>query len=302
MAPPADARKSGLSNLQIRLISAAVLLPVVVAAIYLGHPWFTLLLTLFAGAAAWEWTSVAANVRPEGAALPVPQKPQGVWLARALLSAVTVGLFVLLVGLGPAAQHFSILFLALGWGWLALGAVWLTVTLLSRQFRRTYINLPGILYVAVAAATLVAIRKDPEWGLASLLWIIALVVAADTGGYIAGRSIGGPKLAPRISPNKTWAGLAGAVIGAGLVGLFTAFILNHTNVWGLALLSAALGVVEQAGDLVESAFKRHFGVKDASHIIPGHGGVLDRVDGLLAVAIAVLVIGEWTGRSVLTWS
>jgi phosphatidate cytidylyltransferase len=149
---------------------------------------------------------------------------------------------------------------------------------------------------------LVVVRNDAEWGMASLLWIIALVVAADTGGYIAGRSIGGPKLAPRISPNKTWAGLAGAVAGAALVGLLTAFIVNHTNVWVLVLLSAVLGVIEQAGDLVESTLKRHFGVKDASHIIPGHGGVLDRVDGLLAVGVAVLVIGEWTGRSVLTWS
>ena len=297
MAPPADTLAGGLSNLQKRLISAAVLLPVVIVAIHLGHPWFTLLIALFACAAAWEWTSVAANVRPEGATTPVPQAPQGVWLVRAVLSAITVALFVLLIGLGPA-MHSSVLALAFGWGWLALGAVWLSATLLSRQFQRTCINLPGILYIAVAAATLVVVRNDAEWGLASLLWIIALVVAADTGGYIAGRSIGGPKLAPRISPNKTWAGLAGAVLGAAIIGLLTGFIVNHTNVWVLALLSAALGVVEQAGDLVESALKRHFGVKDASHIIPGHGGVLDRVDGLLAVALAVLFIGG----SPLAWS
>ena len=160
----------------------------------------------------------------------------------------------------------------------------------------------GTLYVTLPALALLAIRNDPELGRATLLWTSALAVAADTGGYIVGRSIGGPKLAPRISPNKTWAGLAGAVVGAGLAGLFAAFMLNHTDVWALTLLSAALGVVEQLGDLVESAFKRHFGVKDTSHIIPGHGGVLDRIDGLLAVAVAVLVLNEWAGGSVLAWS
>ena len=131
--------------------------------------------------------------------------------------------------------------------------------------------------------------------------LLALVVAADTGGYLVGRTVGGPKLAPRISPNKTWSGLGGAVAGAALVGLLTAFILNHTNVLVLTLISAVIGLLEQGGDLVESAFKRHFGVKDTSQIIPGHGGVLDRVDGLLAVAVAVLVINLWAGGSVLAW-
>jgi len=159
----------------------------------------------------------------------------------------------------------------------------------------------GVVYVATPAAALVAIRAEPIYGTASLVWIVALVAAADTGGYVAGRSIGGPKLAPRISPNKTWAGLGGAVAGAAIVGLLTAFVLNHTNVWMLTLMSAVLGLFEQGGDLVESAFKRHFGVKDTSQIIPGHGGVLDRVDGLLAVAVAVVVANEWTGGSVLAW-
>jgi phosphatidate cytidylyltransferase len=148
---------------------------------------------------------------------------------------------------------------------------------------------------------LLAVRAHPEFGQATLFWVIAMVVAADTGGYLVGRTVGGPKLAPRISPNKTWSGLGGAVAGAALVGLSTAFVLNHTNVLMLTLLSAGLGVVEQAGDLVESAFKRHFGVKDTSQIIPGHGGVLDRVDGLLAVAVAVVIINEWAGGSVLAW-
>ena len=159
----------------------------------------------------------------------------------------------------------------------------------------------GVIYIAVPVAALVAIRAEPTFGRAAVIWIIALVVAADTGGYLVGRTVGGPKLAPRISPNKTWSGLGGAVAGAALVGLLTAFVLNHTNVWMLTLISAVLGLLEQGGDLVESAFKRHFGVKDTSQIIPGHGGVLDRVDGLLAVAVAVVIANEWAGGSVLAW-
>ncbi len=155
----------------------------------------------------------------------------------------------------------------------------------------------GTVYVGAAGSRAGAIlRLDPAWAAATLVWIIAMVVAADTGGYLVGRTVGGPKLAPRISPNKTWSGLGGAVAGAALAGLCTAFILNHTNVWMLTLISAVIGLLEQGGDLVESAFKRHFGVKDTSQIIPGHGGVLDRVDGLLAVAVAVLVINIMGGR------
>ena len=294
MAPPAETRQSGLSNLQIRLISAAVLLPVVIAAIYFGHPLFTLFVAVFAAAAAWEWARIVANQKVPGQVTPIPTASTDRWGLSATLAAVATGLAVLLTGFGGYA--------GLGLLAIAIGAI---ATFFGGVFRDAKLaawNLLGIPYAAIPAMGLIVARNDAEWGLATVLWIIALVVAADTGGYIAGRSIGGPKLVPRISPNKTWAGLGGAVAGAALVGLLTAFIVNHTNVWVLVLLSAALGVVEQAGDLVESALKRHFGVKDASHIIPGHGGVLDRIDGLLAVALAVLVIGEWTGRSVLIWS
>lgn len=294
MAPPSDAPGSGLSNLQKRLISAAVLLPLVVAAIYLGHPWFTLLIAVFAGAAAWEWARIVANQKVAGQVTPVPTAPTDRWGLAATLGVATT---VLAVGVAGFVGYAGLALIA-----VAVGGV---ATFASGVFRDTKLaawNLLGIFYVAVPAMALVLVRNDAEWGMATLLWIIGLVVAADTGGYIAGRSIGGPKLAPRISPNKTWAGLGGAVAGAAIIGLLTGFIVNHTNVWLLVLVSAVLGIVEQAGDLVESALKRHFGVKDASHIIPGHGGVLDRVDGLLAVALAVLVIGAWAGRSVLTWS
>ena len=292
MAQPAS-RSGGLTNLQKRILSAAVLLPLVIAAIYVGHPYFTVLIAVFAGAAAWEWVSVAANVRTPGEVAPVPNPPPGLWRADAFVSMAAVAAIALVAGFGAA-----------GWGVFAivgLVILWLVLTGLLKDRQRLPWNLAGIVYVAAAAAALVLIRSDPEWGRAALTWIIALVVAADTGGYLVGRTVGGPKLAPRISPNKTWSGLGGAVAGAALAGLLTAFILNHTNVLMLTLISAVIGLLEQGGDLVESAFKRHFGVKDTSQIIPGHGGVLDRVDGLLAVAVAVLVINLWAGGSVLAW-
>jgi phosphatidate cytidylyltransferase len=135
----------------------------------------------------------------------------------------------------------------------------------------------------------------------TLLWVLGVVWATDTGAYIAGRRIGGPKLAPRVSPNKTWAGLFGGIAAAGLVGLAAAALVAGVSPWIAAPLSAALAIVEQAGDLFESAVKRRFGVKDSSNLIPGHGGVLDRVDGLLSVSLAVAALSWMVGHTILIW-
>ncbi len=296
MAQPAErppSNRAGLTNLQKRILSAAVLLPVVIAAIYLGHPYFTVLVAVFAAAMAWEFTSVAAHERVGGQTSAVPAPSMRGWRLLAALSIATALLAVVSVGFGRPDVALWIIVVV---GAFAAGAIALALNRGGAQWFPL-----GVVYVAVPAAALVAIRAEPNYGMASLVWIIALVVAADTGGYLVGRTVGGPKLAPRISPNKTWSGLGGAVAGAALAGLCTAFILNHTNVWMLTSISAVIGLLEQGGDLVESAFKRHFGVKDTSQIIPGHGGVLDRVDGLLAVAVAVLVINLWAGGSVLAW-
>jgi phosphatidate cytidylyltransferase len=286
-------RSAGLSNLQKRTLSAAVLLPVVIAAIMLGPPWFNILIAMFAAAMAWEWTSVVATVRSPCQIKPVPAPSAPGWRILTAVSAVTA---VLAVWRAPVGDWSS------GNAWMVIlaGLVVLAIVSLVSDRQRAAWYIAGIPYVTVPPVVLILLRDSPA-GLATIVWIVALVVAADTGGYLVGRNVGGPKLAPRISPNKTWSGLGGAVAGAALIGLLTAFVLNHTNVWMLTLLSAALGLVEQAGDLVESAFKRHFGVKDTSQIIPGHGGVLDRVDGLLAVAVAVVVANEWAGGSVLAW-
>ncbi len=216
--------------LTLRIVSAAVLIPIVVAAVYAGGVAWMLLVGLFSIVMIVEWCKIAAR-RP---------------------------------GAVP---------------WYGLGLV----------------------YVFVPCIALIWLRNDPSVGLQQIFWIVALVIAADTGAYIAGRSIGGPKLAPRISPNKTWSGLGGAVVSAAAVGAITAVVMDLPSVGTVIAVSGGLGIVAQAGDLAESAFKRHFGVKDASNIIPGHGGALDRVDGLIAVAAAVAGINVLIGSSVLTW-
>jgi phosphatidate cytidylyltransferase len=329
MAPPAERpssdRAGGLTNLQKRILSAAVLLPLVVAAIWLGSPWFNILVAVFAVVMAWEWTRIVAHQRAPGSTSPVPVPTAPGWrsiaffpVVTAISAVVAAGSFessvVMLTvnsasldagsGPGTAARIQDIALARTAREALvmvAVGALLTGVAACVANRPRALWFMAGVPYVALPAAALVLVRLDPDYGRAALFWIIALVVAADTGGYLVGRTVGGPKLAPRISPNKTWSGLGGAVLGAALAGLCTAFILNHTNVLMLTLISAVLGLLEQGGDLVESAFKRHFGVKDTSQIIPGHGGVLDRVDGLLAVAVAVLVINLWAGGSVLAW-
>lgn len=157
----------------------------------------------------------------------------------------------------------------------------------------------GALYVALPALALVWLRE--HGGLPTLLWVFVVVWVTDTGGYVFGKNIGGPKMSPRISPNKTWAGLFGGAISAMIAGGVVAFLVNPEAALALIVTSGGLAIVEQVSDLSESFVKRRFGVKDSGHIIPGHGGVLDRVDGLVltapVVALAVLLsqggIASW---------
>jgi len=149
----------------------------------------------------------------------------------------------------------------------------------------------GVPYVGLPALALVLLRDDPDYGFAAVLWVFLIVWAADTLAYFAGRVIGGPKLAPRISPKKTWAGLGGAVLGSALVSIIFAYVAPLNGVLALAVLAGCLAVVEQAGDLFESSLKRFHGVKDSGSLIPGHGGIIDRVDGLVAVAVVAALVG-----------
>ena len=151
------------------------------------------------------------------------------------------------------------------------------------------------------------LRSDPTFGIAAIVLVMLMVWAADTLAYFAGRLIGGPKLAPRISPKKTWAGLGGAMAGSAFAALCVGLVLGVPALWMLLIVAALLAVVEQGGDLFKSAMKRYYGVKDSGRLIPGHGGVIDRVDGLVAVATAAALIGalragvDHAGAGILVW-
>jgi phosphatidate cytidylyltransferase len=143
----------------------------------------------------------------------------------------------------------------------------------------------GLLYVVFPAVSLVFIRVQPERGLILALWTLVVVWATDIGAYFAGRAIGGPKLAPGISPNKTWAGLAGGMAAALLAGAAIAAAAGLDIAFWIA--GAPLAAAAQGGDLFESWLKRRSGVKDSGRLLPGHGGVLDRLDGVVPVAVIV---------------
>jgi phosphatidate cytidylyltransferase len=150
------------------------------------------------------------------------------------------------------------------------------------------------------------VRADQAWGFAALMFVMLVVWVTDIGGYFAGRSFGGPKLWPRVSPNKTWAGaIGGSMAGLAVAAGFAGLSLGKTG--PLLLLGGILSIVSQLGDLFESAVKRRFGVKDSSHIIPGHGGLMDRLDGFVAAIALAAILGflrggaDGVGRGIMVW-
>jgi phosphatidate cytidylyltransferase len=164
----------------------------------------------------------------------------------------------------------------------------------------------GFAYAAAAEVASVLVRIDRADGFVALMLVLLVVWVTDIGGYVAGRGIGGPKLWPKVSPGKTWAGAIGGFVASLMVAAgFAAFGLGKTA--PLLLLGAVLSIASQLGDLFESAVKRRFGVKDSSHIIPGHGGLLDRLDGFIAAIVMAAILGflrggaDGVGRGLMVW-
>lgn len=254
------------ADLGLRALSAAVLIPAVLLDVWLGGAWFELFVALLCVLMAQEWVTLTHRDDPLQFALHA-----GAALAGAILP--------LQAGAGTAIIAV-----------LVLAALSVTLSHFTRPESPKWAYL-GVAYVGLPAIALVLLRGDPGYGLLAIVWVLVTVWAADTLAYFAGRIIGGPKLAPRLSPKKTWAGLGGAMAGSAIAAIAVAVIARLEGVVPLAFIAALLAIVEQAGDLFKSAWKRHFGVKDSGHLIPGHGGVIDRVDGLVAVATAAFILG-----------
>ena len=151
------------------------------------------------------------------------------------------------------------------------------------------------------ACALLWLRDDPVAGRADVLFLLLVVWAGDIGAYLVGRWVGGPRLAPHISPGKTWSGAVGGLLAAVAAGLLAAHVLSDAATWRVVVVAAALGIVAQAGDLLESFVKRRLEVKDSGHLIPGHGGLFDRLDGVLAAAPVAALLALTLGRGVVLW-
>jgi phosphatidate cytidylyltransferase len=263
-------------SLMLRIASAAVLLPVAIAAVAYGRPWFDALLALTAFLMAREWARMTGG---------------GIKGATYLLAGVSLLLVLSL----PFEVDGRILIGALIAGTILLYAL---ARLSGAQTPKLLAF--GLPAVVLPCAAFVWLRASHDYGVETVLWLMSIVWATDTGAFFFGRTIGGPKLAPKLSPNKTWAGLLGGMLSAGLVGAGVAAACGGSP-YILAPLAIVLAVISQGGDLGESALKRRFGVKDSGKIIPGHGGVLDRVDGLMPVAPLVALLILVTGRSIMEW-
>jgi len=265
-------------NLLLRVIAALVMAPLAVAIAYVGGWFWTVLVTAAAIGLYVEWLTIIGERKPR---------------------LLVLGILILLgVGWVDAGRINEIYFA----GFAALGI--LAVAILSSDRRAWAAG--GIGYALAASIASSAVRLDPIWGFAALMLVLLVVWATDIGGYFAGRLIGGPKLWPRVSPKKTWAGaIGGFVASLGVAGGFAAS--GFGKALPLLLLGSALSAASQLGDLFESAVKRRFGVKDSSQLIPGHGGLMDRLDGFVAAIVLAALFGflrggaDGVGRGLMVW-
>jgi phosphatidate cytidylyltransferase len=165
----------------------------------------------------------------------------------------------------------------------------------------------GVVYAGAMLVATLTLRADSAYGFAAIVAVFAVVWATDIAAYFIGRAVGGPKLMPRVSPSKTWSGAAGGTFAGVVAGIMIGKLFGLGNMLALGAVTLVLSVVSQAGDLLESAVKRHFKVKDSSGLIPGHGGLMDRLDGYVTAVVAAAAIGvargglEAPGRGLLVW-
>jgi phosphatidate cytidylyltransferase len=266
-------------ELCLRVGSALVLVPLAVGTAYLGGPPFLALWALAAEAVLWEWTHLVGEPRR----VPILAVGAATFLSSAVLS-----------GLSSPGSALAV---------LAAGAI--AAAGLAGAGRRTWILVGGFYAGAMLGAPAV-LRSDAEYGLLALVLLFGVVWTTDVMAYFVGRAFAGPKLWPAVSPKKTWSGAVGGAASATLVGSGLS-ALAGLPVAALVPVCAMLSLAAQAGDLLESILKRRFGAKNASELIPGHGGLMDRLDGFVAAALVAALLGlarggfEAPARGLLIW-
>jgi len=280
--PPADesVTPSGASNLTLRILSAAVMAPVAIAAAYWGGWVFALFWTVAALAVLWEWIGLVAGRDHR-------------------LMLLSCGGAIVIAAILAWTDHPVVALLL-----MALGA--LAASIFAPREQRLWI-VAGIGYAGTMMLAPVTLRGEDWLGFIAIVLLFAVVWTTDVLAYFTGRAFGGPKLMPAVSPKKTWSGAIGGLVGAVAVAVLVATVFGGLSKIALAILALVLSVVSQAGDLLESYIKRRFGAKDASHLIPGHGGAMDRLDGFWTAVIVALAIGLVRGgldapaRGLLVW-
>jgi phosphatidate cytidylyltransferase len=277
MGHPVVRRESGFA---LRMVSALAMMPVALVLVILGDWPFACLVGLAVVLMAIEWRQLTdARFGADGGVL-----------AGASVAGLGLAVVVLAASGRPSEALLALLGGALAAGLIAwrLGASPLWIGL-------------GAAYLALPALALIWLRGLPQLGLQIVVWLLVVVWTTDILAYLVGRNVGGPRLAPSISPGKTWSGLCGGVLAAALAGAVTAWAVGSERLLHAAGLGGLLAVVSQIGDLIESALKRRAGVKDSGTLIPGHGGVLDRLDGLVLAAPVLALLGLVFGPRILPW-
>ncbi len=272
-----DALRNMNPNLRLRLISSALLAPLVLLGVALGNIVFDAMVATAVTLALYEWIRI---VSPKA-------HGQTIGFACAMLVVLmTISSFSTdMVGIWLGIFFTVLLFL---------------IALRNHEENTLWITL-GIPYLGGSGFALMSLRSIPDQGMSLVFFLLAIVWGTDIGAYAAGRLIGGPKLAPGISPSKTWAGLFGGMLLALVLGSLAALAFGAKDPLVAIILSPLIAVVSQMGDLFESYFKRRSGVKESGDLIPGHGGILDRIDGLVFAAIFVFLFQIVLGDQLNWW-
>ncbi len=264
-------------NLRLRLVSSAILAPVVLLGVYIGNVVYDAMVAAALTLGLYEWVRI------------VSPKAHG----------QTIGLACSMLVLLMIINSFSTDMVAI---WLGIFfTVLLFLIALRNHEENTHWIAFGIPYLGGSGFALMSLRATPDQGMSLIFFLLAIVWGTDVGAYVAGRVIGGPKLAPSISPSKTWAGLVGGVLLALLLGSVAALVFQATSPLIAAILAAFIAGVSQMGDLFESYFKRRSGVKESGDLIPGHGGILDRIDGLVFAAVFMFLFQIALGDRIHWW-